>query len=201
MGQMMYDLNAETRFEILSSFAAYMTHFLLKFSNFDFLIPHCNFKISNGPCGHFFEFDIFDVRLGISVPRDIKMGGVAITLPKKMAITTRPIVACSADPPMMAQSSSLLAMTCPVTPPPGDGAGDIGAGDWPVSCDPPVTARGAGLCPVTPCDGAGDWPVSCDPPLTARGTGLCSVTPCDGAGNWPVSCDPLLRRGGLASVL
>ena len=31
----------------------------------------------------FFEFEIFDVRFGISVPKDIQMGGVAIALPKK----------------------------------------------------------------------------------------------------------------------
>ena len=81
-GQMLFDLNSEPRFEILSSFAAY-DPFLLKLSNFDFLVPHWNFKISNGPCGHFFELEIFDVRLGISFPKDIKMGGVAIALPKK----------------------------------------------------------------------------------------------------------------------
>ena len=40
----------------------------------------------------FLEFEIFDVRFGISVPKDIKMGGVAIALPKKMVITTRPTV-------------------------------------------------------------------------------------------------------------
>ena len=31
----------------------------------------------------FFEFDIFDIRFGTSVPKDIKMGGVAIALLKK----------------------------------------------------------------------------------------------------------------------
>ena len=30
-----------------------------------------------------FEFEIFDVRFGISVPKGINMGGVAIALPKK----------------------------------------------------------------------------------------------------------------------
>ena len=29
-----------------------------------------------------FEFEIFDVGFGISVPKDIKMGDVAIALPK-----------------------------------------------------------------------------------------------------------------------
>ena len=32
---------------------------------------------------NFFEFEIFDVRFGISVPKVLKMGGVAIALPKK----------------------------------------------------------------------------------------------------------------------
>ena len=41
----------------------------------------------------FFEFEIFDVRFGISVPKDIKMTGIAIAFPKKMVITTRPTVA------------------------------------------------------------------------------------------------------------
>ena len=31
----------------------------------------------------FFEFEVIDVRFGSSVPKDIKMGGVAIALPKK----------------------------------------------------------------------------------------------------------------------
>ena len=31
----------------------------------------------------FFEFEIFDVRLGTSVPKDIEMGGIAIAWPKK----------------------------------------------------------------------------------------------------------------------
>ena len=38
-------------------------------------------------CGQFFfEFEIFDVRIGISVPKDIKMGAVAIAMPKKIVI-------------------------------------------------------------------------------------------------------------------
>ena len=38
---------------------------------------------------NFFEFEIFGARFGISAPKDIKMCGVAITLPKKkMVITT-----------------------------------------------------------------------------------------------------------------
>ena len=32
---------------------------------------------------NFFEFEIFDVRIGISVPKDIKMSGVAIATSKK----------------------------------------------------------------------------------------------------------------------
>ena len=39
---------------------------------------------------NFLEFEIFDVRLGISVPKDKTMGAVAIALPKKMVITTWP---------------------------------------------------------------------------------------------------------------
>ena len=50
-------------------------------------------KKSNCPCGHFFKFQIFYVRFGISVLRHIEMGGVAIALPKKMVITSRPTVA------------------------------------------------------------------------------------------------------------
>ena len=66
---------------------------LLKLSNSEFLFPPCNRKISNGPCDQFFfEFEIFDVRFGISVPKDIKMNGVAIAL-TKMVLTTRLTVA------------------------------------------------------------------------------------------------------------
>ena len=36
---MLFDLNYETRFEILSSFSVYVTPFFLKLSNFQFLIP------------------------------------------------------------------------------------------------------------------------------------------------------------------
>ena len=43
----------------------------------------------------FFEFEVFDVRFGSSVPKDIKMGGVAIALPKKTAITSRPTISLS----------------------------------------------------------------------------------------------------------
>ena len=32
---------------------------------------------------NFFEFEILDIRFGISVPKDIKVGGVAIALAKK----------------------------------------------------------------------------------------------------------------------
>ena len=39
---------------------------------------------------NFFELEIFDVRFGTSVTKDIKMRGVVITLPKKMVITNRP---------------------------------------------------------------------------------------------------------------
>ena len=53
-----------------------MTPFF-KFSNLDFWVPIVILKNSNGPCGQsfFFEFEIFGVRLGINVPKDIKMGG------------------------------------------------------------------------------------------------------------------------------
>ena len=70
---------------------------LLKLSSFEFLIPHCHWKISNGLRGQFFfEFEIFDVRCGISVPKDIKMGGVTITL-TKIVVTTRPTVTTALD--------------------------------------------------------------------------------------------------------
>ena len=41
-------------------------------------------KNSNGPsCGQFlFEIEIFDVRFGSRVTKDMKMGGVVISLPK-----------------------------------------------------------------------------------------------------------------------
>ena len=54
---------------------------------FRFLVPIVIKKKSNGPCGRFFsEFEISDVRFGISVPKDIKMGGVTIALPKKWCL-------------------------------------------------------------------------------------------------------------------
>ena len=93
--QMLFDLNSEPRFESLSSVAAY-DHFLLKFSNFDFLIPHCNFKISNGPCGHFFRIRNFRCQIRNQRPKRYKKVSffsalhVAIAMPKKMVITTRP---------------------------------------------------------------------------------------------------------------
>ena len=52
-------------------------------------------KNSNGLCGHFFEFDIFDITFGITVPKDIEMGGVATALTKKKVITTRPAISLS----------------------------------------------------------------------------------------------------------
>ena len=42
---------------------------------------------------NFFELENFDIRFGISIPKDIEMSGVAISLPKKMVITTRRTVA------------------------------------------------------------------------------------------------------------
>ena len=56
-------------------------HILLKLSNFDSWVPIAIVKISTGPCGNFFEFEIFDVRFRISVPKEI--GGVVIALPRK----------------------------------------------------------------------------------------------------------------------
>ena len=79
-GQMSSDLNFETRFGILWSFA---DPSLLIFSNLCFCVLHCNFKLSYEAWGHFFfEFEIYNVRFGISVPKDINMGSVAIALPK-----------------------------------------------------------------------------------------------------------------------
>ena len=43
-------------------------------------------------CSIFLEFEIFDVRFGISVPKDIKMDDVAIAL-TKIVLTTRPTIA------------------------------------------------------------------------------------------------------------
>ena len=61
----------------------------VKMSNFEFLVPTVMVKISNDPKisndQFFFEFDIFDDRFGISIPKDMKMGGVAIALPKNGA--------------------------------------------------------------------------------------------------------------------
>ena len=36
---------------------------------------------------------MFDVSFKISIPKDIKIGGVAMELPKKMVIITRPNIA------------------------------------------------------------------------------------------------------------
>ena len=56
---------------------------MLNFSNFDFLVLHCNFKNFKWPVrSFFFRIRFFYVRFGISVPKDIKMGGVAIALSK-----------------------------------------------------------------------------------------------------------------------
>ena len=38
----------------------------------------------------FLEFEIFDVRFRIIIPKDKKMGAVTTALPEKMVITTRP---------------------------------------------------------------------------------------------------------------
>ena len=85
--------NFETKFEILWSFQAYITLFLLKLSVFEFLVPHCNLKKIKWSMRSFFsEFEIFDVRFGISFPTDISMGGVAIAWTKN-GDHTRPYVA------------------------------------------------------------------------------------------------------------
>ena len=89
---MLFDLNFEIRFEILSSSLAYS----LFVNNFKFGFVHYNFK--NFKCTYytvrsiFFDVEIFDVSFGISVLKDIKVDGVAIALPKKMVITTQPAV-------------------------------------------------------------------------------------------------------------
>ena len=58
--------------------------FLLKLSNFELLVPHCNAKNFKWPVRSIFlGFEFFDVRFGISVQKDIKLGSVAIALPEK----------------------------------------------------------------------------------------------------------------------
>ena len=67
--------------------------FLLKLSYFEFLSPIVIEKLQMARAvNFFFEFEIFDARFGINVPKDIKMGGVAIAL-TKILLTTRPTVA------------------------------------------------------------------------------------------------------------
>ena len=81
--QIFFDFHAEARSQILVICNLYES-LLLKISIFCFWVPHCNFKKLNGPCGQFVsEFEFFEVRFGISVPKDIKMGGVAIASPKR----------------------------------------------------------------------------------------------------------------------
>ena len=41
-------------------------------------------------CDQFFQSKIINVRFRISVPKDVKIGDVAMALPKKMVITTWP---------------------------------------------------------------------------------------------------------------
>ena len=90
--QILFSLNSEPRFEILSSFATYMTHYCCN-SQILILGPHCNFKHFKWHVRSIFsEFEILDVRFEISVPKYIRMGGIAITMPKKMVITTRPSI-------------------------------------------------------------------------------------------------------------
>ena len=85
---MLIDFNSEPRFDIISSFAAYMTLFI-KFLKFWFLVPIVISKFQMA-VRSFFKCEIFDVRFGIRVPKDMKMSVVAIALPKKMVITTHP---------------------------------------------------------------------------------------------------------------
>ena len=82
---MTLNLNFETRFEIRSSFSAYITRFVLKLLiSHLFPVPHCKFENSQiAVRSFFFEFEIFDVRFEISVLKDIKMVGVVTALSKK----------------------------------------------------------------------------------------------------------------------
>ena len=83
-GQVLFDVNFETKFESSSSFAAYMTPFRQRSEISFFLVPVIISKFLIAPAVNFFlEFEIFHVGLGISIPEDIKIGHVAIVLPKK----------------------------------------------------------------------------------------------------------------------
>ena len=69
-----------------------MTPFCQNYQNL-ILFPIVISKISSGARGQFFfEFEIFVVRFGISVLKEIKMSGVASALTKKIVITTLSIV-------------------------------------------------------------------------------------------------------------
>ena len=93
MGSNVVRFDSEPTFEISSSFAAYITTFC---QNSEILIFWSSIVILKFQMARavnfFFEIEIFDVRFGISLPKDIKMGDVAIALPEKMVITTRTII-------------------------------------------------------------------------------------------------------------
>ena len=74
-GQIFLDFNFEDGLEIFSLFATYMNIFL----NSGLLIFGSTivifFRLNSNFCAAIFsEFEIFDVRFGMSVPKDIKMG-------------------------------------------------------------------------------------------------------------------------------
>ena len=75
---------------------------------FGFKAPIVILKFQMARAVNFFEFEIFDVRFGISVQKDIKIGGVAIALPKKMVITTRPTIATARGTKLKSVQHSLV---------------------------------------------------------------------------------------------
>ena len=83
-----FDLKFESRFEILSSLAAYFTLFV-KILKLWLLFPHCSLIMSNGQCGHFltrtFLYHIRNQR-----PRGHKIGWCSHRLAEKKMITSGP---------------------------------------------------------------------------------------------------------------
>ena len=96
---MLFDLNFESRFEILSSFAAYVK--ILKIWFFWSSIVISKFEMASAVI--FFQFESFNVRFWISISKDIKMGGVAKNCQKKRG--SQPGLA--AHQPWMSSSSPL----------------------------------------------------------------------------------------------
>ena len=57
---------------------------------------------------NFFRIQNFRCQIRNQHPKDIKMGGVAIALPKKMVITTRPTVTTARDTKLKPVQHSLV---------------------------------------------------------------------------------------------